>query len=179
MEAAKQSTDLSKVSLRDIKPTDIPLLVSYWYDSDPKFMESIGMDSTRFPPVHKLESQLARICSNPDKSALIIQYDNQAVGHHILTYLKHGESALIHGHLWDVRYRGQGIVSHVYPKACQIFFNRFKLKKLIFEVYANNAASIRVKHKIGAKYVGQAVNSSSIGKVGALVKTFELINKKL
>lgn len=55
---------------------------------------------------------------------------------------------------------------------------RFKLKRIVFKTPAQNAASIRIKEKLGIRYLGEETVGFGIVKEGTLAKVFEVTREE-
>jgi RimJ/RimL family protein N-acetyltransferase len=64
-----------------------------------------------------------------------------------------GNEAFIHLHLWDPKLRKAGLGTEFVRRSAKFFFERFKLRKLLCEPWAENPAPNRVLEKLGFKFV--------------------------
>jgi RimJ/RimL family protein N-acetyltransferase len=167
---------IHRVVVRDLSESDIPHLSQYWFHSPAGYLEAMGVDPKKLPPQEKFESGLREKCNAPSSklNALIILFDGRPVGFHTINPLTEGDHGIFHAHIWDTQVRRKGIASVSYPKACQIFMRRFGLKRILFKTPAQNTGSIRVKEKLGIRYLGEETVDFGIVKDGTLAKVFEL-----
>ncbi len=171
---------VDRVSLRDLREEDIPHLRRYWFDSPPEYLEAMGVDPKKLPPQEKFEIGLLEKCRGPSSklNALIILFDDHPVGFHTINPLVEDDYGIFHAHIWDSQFRRKGIASISYPKACWIFFRRFGLKRILFKTPTQNTGSIRVKEKLGIRYIGDETVGFGIVKDGTLAKVFELTREE-
>jgi RimJ/RimL family protein N-acetyltransferase len=164
------------VSIRELSTAEVPFILDYWLNSPPGYLESIGVDPAKLPPRAEFERSLREKCEWPvaKRGVLVIIYRGQAVGFHTLHPIAEGDYGIFHAHLWDESVRDRGIATVSYVKACHIFLNRFGLKRILFKTPIQNKGSIRVKEKLGIRYLHEERVSFGIVKDATLAKVFEL-----
>lgn len=167
---------IHRVSVRDLSEEDVPYLTQYWFRSPPGYLESIGVDPKKLPSQETFESGLREKLQGPSSrlNALIILFDGRPVGFHTINPLIEGDHGIFHAHIWDKEVRRKGVASVSYPKACQTFFKRFDLKRILFKTPAQNIGAIRVKERLGIRYIGEETIGFGVVKDGTLAKVFEL-----
>src|SRR5262245_20321330 len=128
--------DLDDIQVRDFSREDIPGFLEYWYDSDPAFLTTLGINPARLPQRAKMQEMLAlnverSSCPGGEPSALLaIALCGTTVGVHELTHLQprpgshnvHGNgyaSGIMHAHIWKPEHRGKGIAIVSYVRAMQ------------------------------------------------------------
>ena len=74
--------------------------------------------------------------------------------------------------------RRKGIAMITYPKAGRIFMERFDLKRILFKTPLQNIGAIRVKEKLGIRWIGEEAVSFGIIQDDTLAKVFELRGQK-
>ncbi len=177
--------DPQLISIRDIAEEDIHFLLDYWFRSPPGFIESLGVDFAKMPQEVDMANGLKEKCREKLENAsiklraLMIIYDTQPIGFHTINPLVNGEFGIFHAHIWQPEMRHRGVATHTYPKACQIFFQRFNLKRIVFKTPVQNIAAIRVKEKLGIRYLGEDVIDFNVIKDGTLAKVYELTRGEL
>ncbi len=173
------------VEIRDSTYEDISLLLDYIYRSPPGFLASIGVDSARLPSElanrNALEADLKKRASNSDFKLriLTVVVDGVPIGHHSVADIIEGDSAVFHASIWNSQYRGKGIGSLTYPRACKILMDRFELKKIVFKTPIQNIAAIRIKEKLGIPFLGEELADSPISVPGTRVKIYALERAQL
>ena len=170
----------SLIALRDLTLQDVPLVLNYWFRSKPGFIESLGVDPNKMPTELQMATNLVGVLEKnsllPESKlhALVITYDNEPVGFHTVNPITEGETAIFHAHIFKSELRGKGLAYYSYPLACNLFIKRFNLKKILFKTPIQNIGALRVKEKLGIRYVGEEIIDFSIIKAGTLAKVFEL-----
>src|SRR5678816_4397964 len=93
------------LTVREIQQRDVALIVSYWLESDPLFLQSIGVDLTKIPERGQLtamiEEQLTQSYEEKKAYAIIWEIDGKAAGHSNVNKIIFGKEAYMHLHLWN------------------------------------------------------------------------------
>ena len=170
----------SDVQLRDLQLEDISSIMDYWYRSPLVEIEAMGVDRSKMIPeeefrnyfVEKVESN----CQKPDSQMthLIVEVNGHPIGYHSLSPCAVNEEGTFHSHFWDKNYIGIGVGSISYKKACDIYLERFNLKKIIFKTPIKNIAATRIKEKLNIKKVGEGVLDGSVYFEDTYVNIFEI-----
>lgn len=173
--------DPKLLAIRDFGATDIPMVSKYWYESDPAYIEAMGVDLTKLLTREKFEQFLAEKCNAdiPGKesriNAVVITYAGRAVGFHTINPLVENDYGVFHAHVVEPSLRRQGIAQHSYRMATKLFMKRFNLNRIIFKTPIQNIGPNRVKEKIGIRCIGEeTVQGFNIMKDGTRVKVYEL-----
>jgi len=173
------------VSLRDLSEAEIPLVLEYWFHSPEGFIESLGVDPAKMPAEEDMKTGLIKKCQDNQKlpdsklNAVVILYERRPIGLHTLFPMREGESGIFHAHIWDQTMRRKGIAQISYPLACKEFMKRFNLQKILFKTPKQNTGAIRVKEKLGIRYIGEEIVDFSIIKSGTLAQVFEITKEEL
>lgn len=167
----------SQISIQDFSEVGIPLILNYWYGSPPGFLESLGVDVSKFPTQQEMKKALSSPATR--ERTLLISCDDQLIGFHTLTSVVIGDQGVFHAHIIDLANRRKGIGSVSYPLACEIFMERFQLQRIIFKTPVTNRGAIRVKEKLGIRAIGEDVASSSLLRDGTPLRVFELRRDEL
>ncbi len=150
---------MKNISVREIEEKDIVALCDYWFESDPEYMHSLGVDISLLPERKILADLiLGQISKTPKETAgyvLIWEYNNQAIGHSNINSIFYGEFAFMHLHLWNPEKRKKGMGTALVKKSLPFYFENFKLKKLYCTPYALNPAPNKTLAKVGFKYLRQ------------------------
>ncbi len=172
------------VTVRDLDEADIPAVMDYWFRSPPAFLESMGVDLARMPQEGPFEESLRkriREAAAADVSklnTLAILLDGRPVGMHTINPLVEGDHGIFHAHLWSAESRGRGIALRSYPLACRLFLRRFDLMRILFKTPARNTGAIRVKEKLGIRFVGDELVDFGVIRAGTPAKVFELTREE-
>lgn len=134
---------------------DIPLIAAYWSQSNPDFMESMGVDLAKIPPaeemINKLNSQLKLPIKERSTFALIWLYKKEAIGHCNVNPFEFGKSGSMHLHMWEAALRQKGVGQHLVRQSALYFVEHLKLQQLYSEPYALNTAPNKCLPKAGFK----------------------------
>lgn len=170
------------LSLRSFSIEDVEHVLNDWYRADPKYLEALNVDPKRMLPEDEHKKFLLEEASKNESIStyLTVLYKGKAVGIHLINQIKPKESGVFHAHLWADEFRGLGISTITYPMACKIFFERLGLKKIIFRTPVNNSGAIRIKEKLGMRFLSEEIlNGAGIIKDGTQVRIFELLPSDL
>ena len=146
-----------KFSVREMRREELVLVIDYFVNSDSEFLLGMGADKTLLP---EREEWLRKLHAEFDKPVELKEYfyilwleDGRPVGHSNINFIKFGESAKMHLHLWhnDTRKKGRG--EEFIKKSIPLYFEKFKLQNLICEPYANNPAPNKILPKIGFEFI--------------------------
>jgi RimJ/RimL family protein N-acetyltransferase len=176
---------LDAVSVRDVRESDIPMILNYWFRSPPGYLEEMGVDPAKMPTEAGMEKMLREKVDENKKlpssklSAVIICYDGQAIGMHTINQLVEGDHGIFHAHICNPEFRRRGLGMLSYPKACRIFIDRFNLKRIVFKTPVGNIGPIRVKEKLGIRQIGEEVIGFGITKDNTPAKVFELTREEI
>jgi RimJ/RimL family protein N-acetyltransferase len=151
------------LSVRELQKKDIDPITDYWLDSDPAFLQAMGVDVNRMPGRNEwkemLSEQLNQSYSKKKSYCIIWQVDNKPVGHSNINKITFGEEAYMHLHIWynDTRKKGYGTTLIKMTLPC--FFEKYKLKKLYCEPYALNPAPNKTLEKAGFEFVKEYITT--------------------
>ena len=100
------------------------------------------------------------------------------MGFHNLNPLVEGDFGVFHAHIARPDFRRRGVAECSYPQACRIFLQRFDLKRILFKTPAQNVGAIRVKEKLGIRFIGEEVVDLGVIRSGTLAKVYELTREE-
>jgi RimJ/RimL family protein N-acetyltransferase len=149
------------LSVREIQINDVPNFISYWFDSDPAYLYTLGVDKNKMPSREEFHQMLLEQLNTPiekRKSYCIIwEHNGEAIGHSNTNPTTYGEEAKMHLHIWSQSERKKGMGTELVMISVRNFFEKLKLKTLWCEPYALNAAPNRTLEKTGFKLVKEYV----------------------
>jgi ribosomal-protein-alanine N-acetyltransferase len=149
------------LSVRELEEKDIGPLSDYWFRSDDKFLIGMGVDLAKMPEREEWETMLREQLSQTYKekrSYCIIWEDHgRSIGHSNVNKIVYGEEAYMHLHAWHHADRQRGMGVQLIKKTLPYFFKNLKLKKVLCEPYALNAAPNNALPKAGFKFVKKYV----------------------
>lgn len=129
------------VTVRDIELDDISAIVDYWHNSQPEFLESIGVEISKIISRERTEMNfLAALPANrkkTDRAVLIFSVADKIVGY---TNVNFGETseAYAHVHIMDPKYRNKGIIPTLFFKVIKIYYEKFEVGKLMLQTNVKN-----------------------------------------
>ncbi|XLS29672.1 GNAT family N-acetyltransferase [Flavobacteriaceae bacterium M23B6Z8] len=142
-----------KLSVREIKISDIEYLLQYWYNLSEKQLERMGATKSLMPAYEDFyENIYAQIQLPYDQKqtyVIIWLYEKRAIGHCNVNKIIYGKEAYMHLHLWKENRRQKGSGSILVKKSIPYFFKNLQLDNLFCEPFAQNPAPNRLLQKIG------------------------------
>ena len=144
------------LSVREMTASETGIIIDYFQKATPEFLETMGVDPTRFPPEgfwrERMQSQIALPIEQ--KAALLVLWlsDDRPVGFSTADKISFGEQANMHLHVTDPDRRNSGIGAACVRLTVDLYFERLKLKRLFCEPHAFNVAPNRTLQKAGFKY---------------------------
>lgn len=149
------------LTVREIQQIDIAVIVSYWLESDPRFLQSIGVDLTKLPERRQLTSMIEEQLTQPYEKkkayAIIWEINGKAAGHCNVNKILFGKEAYMHLHLWNSDTRKKGAGTALVKMSVPYFFNNLQLEKLYCEPYALNPAANKTLEKTGFQFVKEYI----------------------
>jgi RimJ/RimL family protein N-acetyltransferase len=153
----------NNLTVREIQHTDIEHISSYWLNSDPLYLRSMGVDLAKLPGRSDFEQMLSEQIITPIERkrsyCLIWELDGKPVGHCNTNPITFAQEAFMHLHLWYKLDRAKGIGTTLVKMTLPCFFEHLKLKKLISEPYSLNAAPHRVLEKAGFSFINEYITT--------------------
>jgi RimJ/RimL family protein N-acetyltransferase len=177
--------NLDLVAVRDLEDKDISSLIHYWYHSPPGFIESMGVDPKKLIPEQEMEANLRkkvwenRSLPQSKLNVLAITYNGRTIGNHVINPLTENEDGIFHAHIWLPEMRRKGVGMRSYVLAGRTFIERFNLKRILYKTPTQNTGSIRLKEKLGFRYIGEETIGFGVVKDGTQAKVFELTRDDL
>ena len=147
------------LTVRELHPTDIPNIASYWVDSPPEHLLSMGVDLAKVPDreafTGMLAHQLALPLQEKQAYALIWLVNGTPAGHCNVNPIQFGEEAKMHLHFWHAGHRQRGMGTALVRLSLPWFFRELALKRLICEPYAHNPAPNKTLARLGFAFERQ------------------------
>jgi len=130
-----------KVTLRDLEEGDIETIVDYWHESDPAFLQSLGVDlnklSSKEETRRRLWSSLAADQSPPSRAYFVVTAGDELLIYTNLNFAS-AEEACAHFHVLKPGLRSKGVSYFLFPEAIRVFFERFPIQKLVMQTSPHN-----------------------------------------
>jgi len=135
------------------------LMLDYFYKADEAFLRGMGVDRLKLPERDKwFEALLVdheKSDNEKDRFYLVWIFRGERVGHSSINKIVPGIEAFIHLHLWNSQLRRDGLGTEFVRKSANFYLERFNLRKLVCEPWAENPAPNRVLEKLGFTLVGR------------------------
>ncbi|MFD0862658.1 GNAT family N-acetyltransferase [Sungkyunkwania multivorans] len=148
-------------SVREIKQSDVPLIVDYWFSATDEHLIGMGVDLKKMPSKEQFATYLSQQASFPigDKQSycLIWEIDGRPAGHNNINKIEFDKAASMHLHLWDGTHRKKGAGTKLIKLALPFFFETYRLAKLYCEPYALNPAPNRTLERLGFTFARKYV----------------------
>jgi RimJ/RimL family protein N-acetyltransferase len=145
------------LTVREMTASETGIIIDYFQNATPEFLETLGVDPTRFPPENFWrERMLGQIDLPVERRAAVLAVwlsDGRPVGFSTADTIRFGEQANMHLHVTETERRNTGIGAACVHLTVDLYFERLKLKRLFCEPYAFNAAPNRTLQKAGFKYL--------------------------
>jgi RimJ/RimL family protein N-acetyltransferase len=145
------------LKVREIQEGDVDGLLSYWFNSDADYLADMGADIRKLPSRDEFLKSLMLQINSPielkESYALIWFNGNKRIGHSNVNQIQFGKEATMHLHLWQSENRRAGMGAELVKKSLPFYFESLKLKKLICEPYALNAAPNKTLERVGFSFV--------------------------
>lgn len=146
-----------KLSVREIRLSEVGLIISYFHQSSPEHLNTLGVDPTRLPDPAKWQERYAYEYSQPieqRKAYLVIwESDTGAIGFSTADKIIYGQEAHMHLHIFNPEQRRAGSGTACVKETVKIYFEALKLERLFCEPNAFNVAPNRTLQSAGFKYV--------------------------
>ncbi len=173
------------VSVRELKESDIPLIINYWYNADDTFLIKMGVDINKIPSEKVWKSmlveQMAQPYNNKKSYYIIWEFDGKPAGHSHVNKIIFGREAYMHFHLWNHESRKLGYGTELVKMTLPSFFENLKLKYLYCEPYALNPSPNKALNKIGFEFIKEYITIPGFlnveQKVNLWLLTYEKFKK--
>lgn len=145
------------LKVREMMDSEVDLIIDYFQNATPEFLETLGVDPTRLPPVDSWRERLQRQCTLPvDQRAMVAViwlWGDQPIGFSTSDKIIHGEQAHMHLHVTTPERRHQGVGAECVRGSVDLYFQILRLKRLFCEPNAFNVAPNRTLQRAGFKYL--------------------------
>lgn len=158
------------------------LMLDYFYKANDRFLRGMGVDRLKLPERAKWLNALLVDHEKPDNKIdrfyLIWLLRGCRVGHSSINRIVPGSEAFIHLHLWNSQLRRGGLGTEFVRRSASFYFERFDLKKLVCEPWAENPAPNRVLEKLGFVFVKRYRTTPGVIAYEQDVNRYELRRSK-
>jgi len=157
------------------------LMVDYFLKADDWFLRGMGVDRLKLPLREKWLDDLLVDYRKPDHQRdrfyLVWLLRGERVGHSSINNIIFGAEAFIHLHLWKPELRRADLGTEFMRKSANFYFDRFQLKKLLCEPWAENHAPNRVLEKLGFTLVKRYKTIPGVIAYEQEVNHYELLHQ--
>lgn len=152
---------MQQLSVREIKESDIDLIINYWLTSNDQYLLGMGVDLNKMPSREEWQQMLAAQIQLPysqkQSYCSIWELNGNPVGHCNVNKIVFGEEAYMHLHIWYAAERKMGLGVQCIQKSLALFFKNLQLKKIYCEPYALNEAPNKTLARAGFHFVKEYV----------------------
>ena len=145
------------LSVREMKLGEVQFVIDYFCDSTPEYLDGMGVDPSRLPAPDawyaKAQSEFALPLKQRQWFPVIWLLDGDPIGYSSCDRIEFGDKAVMHLHVTRPELRRQGIGAECVRQSVEIYFENFRLKKLLCQPYALNVPAHRTLQKAGFRYV--------------------------
>ena len=145
------------LSVRPMPLEETGMIIDYFYNATPEFLENMGVDPTRLPERGNWRERYERDYAQPierRRSFMVLwELERRAIGFSSVDKIKFGNEAFMHLHVTDAALREAGHGAECVRRTVAIYFETFKLQRLFCEPNAFNVAPNRTMQKAGFRYV--------------------------
>ena len=132
-------------------------MIDYFLLAEDGFLCGMGVERHRLPPkdewLRKLLADHELPDDKKDRFYLAWIHEGQQIGHSSINKISVGEEAYFHLHLWHPHLRKAGLGTEFAKRSVRFYFERFRLKRLFCEPFAENPAPNKVLPKLGFKFI--------------------------
>lgn len=143
--------------VREMKLSEVGLIINYFHHSSPEYLNTLGVDPTRLPDPGKWHERYAYEYSQPiekRKAFLVVwESDQGPIGFSTADKIIYGQQAYMHLHIVNPEQRMLGNGATCVRETVKIYFEALKLERLFCEPNAFNVAPNRTLQKAGFNYV--------------------------
>lgn len=145
------------LTAREIKESDIELIIQYWLTSGNDYLASLGVDLDKMPSKADwqriLASQIALPYQEKQSYCTTWELNGKPIGHSNVNKIIYGKEAFMHLHIWYADERKMGLGAAFVKKSLPFFFKNLQLEKLYCEPYAVNEAPNKTLAKAGFHFI--------------------------
>lgn len=145
----------------DVRPfeaaSEYERMIDYFVGGDEPFLRGMGVDPALLPTraawLEACMTDHRRPDAEKERFYLAWRHDAELVGHSSISHIEPGRVAHIHLHLWVPERRRRGLGTAFVAASMDLYFERFGLKTIASEPYADNLAPNRALERLGFSHV--------------------------
>ncbi|MEO9806310.1 MAG: GNAT family protein [Reichenbachiella sp.] len=165
-------------AIREMLPADVERVVDYFVQATQDFLRGMGADKSKLPEranwIERIKHELDIPFDQKEIYYVIWQVDGRAIGHSNVNQIEFGKHASMHLHIWESKDRQGGNGLDLVRQTIPIYFDKFRLEKLICEPYALNPAPNRALEKVGFEFIRSYETIPGIICFHQLVNRYEM-----
>jgi RimJ/RimL family protein N-acetyltransferase len=147
----------SRLSVREMTLSDVPVRIDYFLDSPDDYLVTLGVDREALPSradwIAFYEEDYRRPIRRRENFSLIWEFDEKTVGFSTTDRIKFGDEAFMHLHIIDPSLRRQGLGVDFVRLSVRRYFEALELERLYCEPNAFNVAPNRTLQRAGFRYL--------------------------
>jgi RimJ/RimL family protein N-acetyltransferase len=136
-------------------------MIDYFLLADDVFLRGMGVERNKLPRRDTWLRDVLADHERPDDKKerfyLAWIYKGEQAGHSSINKIRMGEEAYFHLHLWRPDLRKAGLGTEFSKRCVNFYFERFQLKRLFCEPFAENPGPNKVLPKLGFKFIQRYV----------------------
>ena len=140
-------------------PGDYEAMIDYFLGGGDAFLLGMGVDLAKLPSREAWRQAVLADHERPDdeKERFYVAwlYEGVLVGHSSISHIAPGETAHCHLHLWQPELRRSGLGPAFLERSIDLYFERFRLRTVACEPFADNPAPNRVLPRLGFRRIGR------------------------
>jgi RimJ/RimL family protein N-acetyltransferase len=145
------------LTVREMKLSDVGLIIAYFHDASPEHLAMIGVDRGRLPdPARWRElyrQEYERPVAQRRSLQVIWERDAEPIGFSVADKIIHGREAHMHLHIVAPALRRSGLGTACVSRTARLYLEALALERLFCEPNAFNVAPNRTLQRAGFRYV--------------------------
>jgi RimJ/RimL family protein N-acetyltransferase len=142
---------------RLMKPGEVDVIIDYFHQSSPEFLNSLGVDPAKLPDPARWRAHYAHEFSLPveQRQSLLVLWElgGEPIGFSTADKIRIGDEAYMHLHITRPDKRRAGMGTALVRQTARIYFDTLGIKRLFCEPYALNDAPNRTLKRAGFRFV--------------------------
>lgn len=141
-------------SVRELAESDVAAIVTYWHESPPDYLESMGADANKLTARTQTEEKFrAALPSAPEPRrhiAIAVELGSRLVAY-TNAYLDDERRGHAHVHILDPEVRRTGLGSALFVRILTLYFDHYDLRALVFQTHPDSTGINRLLQGFGLK----------------------------
>jgi RimJ/RimL family protein N-acetyltransferase len=136
---------------------ELARVIEYFHSADDTALMNMGVDRALLPDPRAWLERLCRDLNldNRERQTFFVSWMNggQPIGHSNINKIAYGDQAYAHLHLWNKVERASGFGEILMRQSLEVYFQKFALRRILCEPYAENPGPNRLLAKLGFRLV--------------------------